>query len=222
MTDLNALVAAIAASGDRDLRLRQGVIVTVNANGTANVTIAGSTQTINNVAVASHVCPRPNTTCWLITDGRDWFVLATLANAGPAWGAMRQSVAQAIPTGAFTAMAWANRTDTASNGVTLSNTGLVCVVPGLYQITAAGAFAANAVGQRHMVLTVNGGNAIHGTGGDAAAGADIQRLRADGLWRLAVGDVVNFDLFQSSGANLNTQIGAGYCLLRMVWIGPTA
>lgn len=222
MTDLNALVAAIATSNDAGVRLRQGVIAAVNANGTANVTIAGSTVTINNVKVASHVCPIPNTTCWLITDGRDWFVLATLANAGPAWAAMRQSVAQAIGTGAFTAMAWANRTDTASNGVTLSNTGLVCVVAGLYQITAAGAFVANATGQRHMVLTVNGSNAIHGTGGDAAAGGEIQRLRADGLWRLAVGDTVNFQLYQSSGANLNTQIGAGYNMLRMVWVGPAA
>lgn len=222
MTDLNILAAAIAEAGaDSKFRLRQGVIGSVNANGTANVTIAGSTTTISNVKVASNVCPTPSATCWLATDGRDWFVLATIAPQGNAWGAMRQSVAQAIGTAAFTSISWTNRTDTTSNGVTLGDTGLTCVVPGLYQITGAGAFASNATGQRHMRLTVNGTTILDGTGGDAAAGGDIQRLRADGLWKLAVGDIVNFQLYQSSGANLNTQIGAGYNVLRMVWISPS-
>lgn len=221
MTDMNELAAEIVrASSNAPLRLRQGVISTVNSDGTANVTVAGSSTVLTSIAVASHVCPVPGTTVFLATDGRDWFIISSLSPAGNAWGAMRQSVAQSVATGTWTAMSWANRTDTAARGVTLGSAGLTCVVPGLYQITGAAAFPSNATGQRHMVLTVNATNVIHGTGGNAAAGGDISRLRADGLYRLSVGDVVNFELFQTSTVSLNTQVGAGYGMLRMVWISP--
>ena len=221
MTDMNELAAEIVrASSTAPVRLRQGVISTVNSDGSANVTVAGSTTVLTSVKVASHVCPVPGTTVFLATDGRDWYVLNTLAPSGNAWGAMRQAAPQSITSGAFAELSWSARTDTASRGVTLSNTGLVCVVPGLYHITAAATFDANATGQRHARLVVNGATVIQGTGGNASGGSDVQRLRADGLWRLAVGDVVNLSVFQSSTIPLSTTIGAGHNLLRMVWISP--
>lgn len=223
MTDMIELAAEIVrASSNAPIRLRQGVISSVNANGTANVTVAGSTIVLTDIKVASHVCPVPNTTVFLATDGRDWFVLSSLAPNGHAWGAMRQSAAQSIPNATFTDLSWSNRTDTIANGVTLGNTGITIVVPGLYHVTATVVFTANSTGQRHARLNVNGGVVIQGTGGNAAAGSDVTRLRADGLLRLSVGDVINVDAYQSSTGALNTNTGAGANMLRAVWISPAS
>lgn len=222
MTDFNDLISALGSSARiAPLRLRQGSIITVDSTSTCTVTIAGSTTSISGIKYASHVCPTPGATCWLATDGSDWFVLATLAPAGPAWGAMRKSTAQSIPANAWTDLSFTSRTDTASYGVTLNNSGLVCVVPGLYQVTGTLDFATNATGQRHAALTLNGSLFITGTGGDATGGGDVARLRADGLVRLTAGDLVGIAAFQSSGAALNTATGAGHNLIRMVWVGST-
>lgn len=221
MTDMNLIASAIrdAAPADK-VRIRQGVIQSVNADGTANVRIAGSTITTNNIKVASHTCPVPNASCLLATDGRDWFLTATLAPTGPAWGAMRQNAAQTIADITPTAIDWTTRTDTASNGLTIGNTGLTCVVPGLYQISGGITFATNTTGLRFARLLLNGNVAQEGTSTSGAAGT-FTRVRADGLLRLAIGDVVNIQVYQSSGVGLATQIAAGSNMLRAVWIGPS-
>lgn len=222
MTDINLIAAAIAdAAPANKVRIRQGVIQSVNADGTANVNIAGSTITSNNIKVASNTCPVPNASCLLITDGRDWFITATLAPSGPAWGAMRQNAAQAIPDVTLTALDWTTRTDTAEKGVTPGNTGLTIVVPGLYQVTGQVNFASNATGIRHARLTINGNVIIEGTGTNAVTGA-FTRIRADGLLRLTPNDVVNLQVYQSSGAALNTNIAAGSNMIRAVWVGPSS
>lgn len=222
MTDVRALVEALASTApEAPLRLRQGVIQSVQGSS-VTVTVGGSTTALSGVHYASHACPIPGATCWLATDGRDWMVFATLAPNGPAYGSMRQNAAQSIPDSTWREYNFGTRTDTVSNGVTLGSNGLTIVVPGLYQVTASADFAANSTGQRHSRLVVNGSAAIEGTGGDRAAGGDIMRLRADGILKLAAGDVVNVSVYQSSTAALNTSIGAGTGILRATWLGPTA
>lgn len=221
MTDLSKLAnAIISAKPDQSFRIRQGVIVSVASNFTCTVTIGGSTTQISNVPVASNVCPVPGSTCWLATDGRDWFITAILGPTGPAWGAMRQSAAQSIPTATLTAIDFTTRSDTASNGITLSNTGLVIVVPGLYQVTGALSFAANGTGSRHAHLSVNGNPLIQGSSVQPVA-TEFGRVRADGLVRCAIGDVINIAGYQSSGAALNTVTGAGHSLIRAIFVGPS-
>lgn len=222
MIDIKGLVEAIATTTpDAPFRIRQGVIVSVQAT-TVTVTIGGSTTQIANVRYDSSVCPIPNSTCWLATDGRDWFVLSTLAPAGPAFASMRQSSAQSIPTGAFTALNWTNRTETTSNGMTLGNDGFTCVVPGLYTVSVAATFAANATGQRHLIITRNGSNEVQGYSTNAPTGSDVCRMSIASTFALAIGDTVNANLYQSSGGALNTTVGVGHTLLRAVWIGPGA
>jgi hypothetical protein len=221
MTDLNTLANAIISSKpDQSFRIRQGVIVSVASNFKCTVTIGGSTTQISNVPVSASVCPVPGSTCWLATDGRDWFIFAILGPTGPAWGAMRQSAVQSIPTATLTAIDFTTRSDTASNGITLSNTGLVIVVPGLYQVTGSLGFAANATGSRHAHLSVNGNPIIQGTGSAPVAG-EFARVHADGLVRCAIGDVLNIAGYQSSGVALNTVNGAGHTLIRAVFVGPS-
>lgn len=219
---LHRVAGAIrASSAPSRLHLRQGAITAVAADGTVTVTIGGGTVEVAGVAVASSCCPVPGATCWLATDGKDLFVLATLAPAGPAFGSVRQSATQSIPSGSFTALDFTSRTDTASIGVSVGDAGLTCVVPGLYQVTAAVALAANATGERHAQLEVNGSVVLSGASTPAPAGGGLSRLRADGVLALTVGDVVGVSVLQSSGGSLATSIGAGLNMLRMVWTGPT-
>lgn len=216
------LVAALAETApESPFRLRQGVIVSLQANNTATITIGGSTTEIANVHYDSSVCPIPGATCWLATDGRDWFILSTLAPSGPAYASTRQSVAQSIPTGAFTALDWTNRTETTATGMTVGNTGLTCVVPGLYTVTVAASFAANATGQRHLVITKNATNEVQGYSTNGLTG-DICRMSIASTFKLAAGDVVNANVYQNSGGALNTTVAAGHTLIRAVWIGPAA
>ncbi|MDE2100154.1 MAG: hypothetical protein KGL39_23060 [Patescibacteria group bacterium] len=77
-----ATVAALAAAltgKSSGVSLRQGVIISAAADGTATVTISGGTTQFAGVKVASHITPTPGTTCWLAVDGKDAFVIATLA-----------------------------------------------------------------------------------------------------------------------------------------------
>lgn len=220
MKDIRQVAAAISAAGPPpSARFRQGTIQSVNADGTCTVTVGAGVATATNVRVASHTCPVPGAGCWLVTDGRDWIVWATIPPDGPAYASARKTTAQAIPTGSWTAFDWTSRS-ASSNGITLGNDGLTIVVPGLYQITASVDFVSNATGQRHCALYINGAVSVQGTGGDAAAGSDISRLMVSTVVPLAVGDLVNVYAYQSSGANLNTSAAASYNILRAAWIGP--
>lgn len=223
MNDLNALVNAIAEAGDPSpVRLRRGNVVSVQADGTCTVTIAGGSAQVSGVKVSASCCPIPNAGCWLATDGRDLFVLSTLAPYGPAYGSMRQSSAQTIGTGSFTAIDWTNRTETTSTGITLGATGITCVVPGLYRVECGITFAANATGNRHMYLTLNGSATFHGYGTPTPTSSDLARMNVSTTMKLAIGDVVNAAVYQSSGGNLATNIGAGHNVLRATWAGPSA
>lgn len=220
--ELSSLVAALASSGPAaPVRFRVGVVQTVAADGTATVTVGGSSTAITGVKVASSCCPVPGATCWLAVDGRDLFVLATLAPYGPAFGSMRQSSAQTVGTGAFTALDWTNRTDTTASGVTLGATGITCVVPGVYQVSVAASFAANTTGVRHLQIIKNGTTvdfAVYST--NAPSGTEVCRMTGTVPIRLAVGDYVNGSVFQSSGGNLSTNVAAGHTTIRAVWLGP--
>lgn len=222
MTDMRRVVEALqAAQPDPLVRLRQGVIQAVAANGTATVRVGGSTVDIAGVKVSAGACPVPGATCWLLTDGRDWLVLATLAPTGPAWGMMRQSSAQPIGNGTFTAMSWANRSDVVTHGVTATSTGLQVKVPGLYSVTATPAFSINATGSRHSQITVNGAEAAQGASVPALS-YQIVRLNCAAILKLAINDVVNVNLYQNSGGNLNTTTGVGTGTLTVAWLGPSA
>ncbi len=66
------------------LRLRQGVIVSVEA-ATVTVTIAGSTTQVAGVKCLQSCRPVAGSTCWMLTDGRDLFVLGILGPDDTGW-----------------------------------------------------------------------------------------------------------------------------------------
>lgn len=225
MTDMTALVTQLAqASPDAPLRLRQGTIIAVASNGTCTVTIAGGTTQIAGVKVASHCCPLPGAACWLATDGRDLFVLATLAPAGPAYGFMRKSVAQTIGTGAWTEMTWASRTDTIETGVTLGSTGITVTVPGIYAVSVTVQLGGTwTTGTAYTRLLKNSAVVATGSGMPFPSTSSFaMRCAASMPMKCAAGDIINADIYQSAGANRDQDITAGANVLSAVWIGPSA
>lgn len=219
MSDLHALVAALATAGpDPAVRLRQGSIVSVASDGTATITIGGSTTQVAGVKVASPCCPVPGASCWVATDGRDLWVLSTLAPTGPAWGTMRKSTTQTIATATWTALSWSSRTETEEHGITLGSAGMTVVVPGVYTISTCAAFAADTAGERYGRLTLNGNGIGQTSGGDA--GSFVARCAGSTIVACAVGDVIGIEVYQNSGGNLATEVGSGWCFLSAAWLGP--
>ncbi len=100
--DIVGDLARILAPGEQRaaLRLRQGKIIAVAADGTATITIGGDNTEISGIAVASHVSAVPGFACWLAVDGRDAFIIATI---GPEVAAMPTGVV--LPTAAGAAPA---------------------------------------------------------------------------------------------------------------------
>lgn len=203
------------------LRLRQGTIVSVQANGTVTITIGGDSTELSGIKVASHVCPIPGTTCWLAVDGRDLFVIATLTPAGPAFGRMRQSVAQAVASATtWTGLSFTNRTSVATEGLTDGATGFTVLVPGWYQVNATVTFGSNATGYRGLRLIVGSTVALLGTliGAPSAVGP---RLAVSGMVEAAVGDIIGAEITQNSGGSLSTAVDPGQSLLSAFWVRPS-
>lgn len=213
--DIHQLVKAFQPSATGVL-LRQGTVVSVQADSTVTVTIGGSSTEVAGVKVAASCCPVPGATCWLATDGLDLFVLATLAPAGIAWGTMRKSTAQTISTATWTALNWTSRTEDVAYGVTLGANGFTVVVPGIYTATGATAFSPDATGHRYARITKNG-TAITSAGG--VAPSLTARTLAAATMKCAVGDVINLEAYQSSGADLNTAVDGAGNILAVAWIG---
>lgn len=203
------------------LRFRQGSVVSVQADGTATVTIGGDATQIAGVKVASHVCPLPNASCWMVVDGRDLFVIATIAPAGPAWATMRKSTAQTIGPSSFTALTWGSRTGVASAGVTLGSSGVTIIVPGLYQLTGSAHFDGTGTGARLARLTRNGTAVSQGQlfGSLSSLAA---RLNVSTIAQCAIGDVLNVEVWHNSSGDVATVVGDGSNMMSVAWLGPAA
>ena len=69
-------VAAMLKKDPPASRVRQGSVVSV-AGRTCTVTIGGGTVQVPGVRAADHVTATAGASCWLVTDGRDWLIIAT-------------------------------------------------------------------------------------------------------------------------------------------------
>lgn len=220
-----ALARAIYAQkeGLPQIAMRQVTIAEVNAAGEVRLEFGGGGSTDSFVSTASSVCPIPGTTGWCLTDGQDWFLLATLVPSGPAYGTMRKGATQSISNTSWTAVTWGSILDNSGNGVTQDSSGFTVQVPGLYQVS--GNFAMDnfgTAGEMYVRLTKNG--TAFASGGTRAPGnsSNAARVSVSQTVPLAIGDVITASLYQSSGTGKTTNVAAGENVLSMVWLGPSA
>jgi hypothetical protein len=78
--DISYLVNQIKATPD-GLRLRQGTVITVNANRTMDVQIASDGFTLPSVRYLSNYAPKPSDQVWLLNDGADLLGVGMIAGA---------------------------------------------------------------------------------------------------------------------------------------------
>lgn len=201
------------------LRLRQGEIVSVQADGTATITIGGDTTALAGIKVASNVCPIPGASCWLAVDGGDLFILATLAPSGAAFGRMRQSSAQTVTSGGYARMSFTNRTAVRTQGVTVGNNGFTVVVPGWYQVNAQVSWA-TAAATRRGIQILGGGSRYSGGNLVQVTSSGQPSISASAIVEAAAGELIEAEIFQDSGGNLATVVGGGLCVLDVTWLRP--
>jgi hypothetical protein len=80
--DMNYLVNQIKNTPvGPNLRFRQGKVITVNANYTIDVQIAGDPSTLPSVKYLSNYAPKPDDQVWLINNGPDLLGIGMIAGA---------------------------------------------------------------------------------------------------------------------------------------------
>lgn len=106
-----------------------------------------------------------------------------------------------------------NMHDTVTN-----NSRLTCRVAGLYDIKVHTEWELHATGRRYVFLKLNGATYI---GGYDLSTGNVQDIPVSTEDRLAVGDYVEVEVFQTSGGNLNIVSAAQYTPeFMMSWRSP--
>lgn len=223
MNDTIASLASILGPSSGGLRFREAVITAVASDGSCTVRIAGDDVEVSEVNVAAHVCPVPNSTVWVATDGSDLFVIASLAPSGPGFVHTYRTTDMNISNTTWTPLVWTSLVTPSQYGGTVSSSGITVLVPGLWRIEGGLAFAspAGATGVRTSRVTVNGANVYVGANSPGTAAA-AGRMPVGVTLKLAIGDVVNMEVWQNNGGTLALNGAADTFTLRATWVGPAA
>lgn len=122
------------------------------------------------------------------------------------------NAAQSIPNATLAALSFnSERFDTDSIHSTSSNTSrLTCNTAGLYLITGAVAFDANAAGIRSLRVRLNGATYLANQQVNASGGGLDSMLTVSTLYQMAAGDYVEMVVYQNSGGSLNCQSASNY------------
>lgn len=198
------------------LRFRVGTIVSVQTDRTCTVTVAGDTTQISGVRYMSDVAPDPNAAVWLVTDGRDMFVLGHMAAANRtlATKAVRTS-AQSISnaTDEYITFDSASYNDYGAWNAASLQARLTAPVTGRYQVIANAAFAGNATGFRRLFIELNGTTAISSMHSHSNAAATPTSMSVSAVQTMSIGDYVRLGVRQTSGGALDVNSGAELSLI---------
>lgn len=214
MSDIAALADAFKTDPS-GIRLRQGTIVSVQADGTATVTIGGSTVAVSGVRVDASCCPKAGAAVWIIVDekGRIVEVLGHQTPHGPAYCELIRSATQQLLDSTYTSVAFtAENADT--HGMHAANsTDIVIVVPGIYHFSGYISWPNSTVGSRTGRI-VAGGATLTADKTEAFNGSHWNTM--DATAKLAQGTVVTMDGLQNTGGALSISAAR----LTACWLGP--
>jgi len=217
--DLHTLAELIATPNPR-LRLRQGAVTAIAADGSITVTIAGSTTAIAGVKCLASVCPKVGAGVWLATDGVDVFALGTIAPTGPAYVKCVKSGDHNIATSSFVAVNWNSASpDTHGMWAAGASKRITAQVPGIYLLCGSICWASNETGDRVAAIRVNG-DSVNRTyeRRDAMSGV-VTMTTATLVYPLAAGDYVELHGWQDSGVSL-AAVGDERTFLSATWLRP--
>jgi len=143
-----------------------------------------------------------------------------LTTDGPSWDGARvyNSAVLTIPTGSFTALTFdSERYDNGGLHESVTHPSrLTAQRAGVYMITALAEFSANVTGLRLARIRVSGGTQIWALVNTSTS--DI--LTAALLYKLAAGEYIEFEVYQSSGGDLTVVASGNYTPeFAMQWMG---
>lgn len=161
-----------------------------------------------------------------LTDASLWTLGSTTSTSDRRdLATLRQTVAQSIPTGAFTALTFDTEdADYAGGHSTVTNpTRYTGVHPGWYFVQGTFGITSSATGRRIVGIRKNGTGTGNPTDArsDAAAAASVQVFDVSGLVFLnGTTDYIEVVAFQDSGGALNTVVSSTdiQCRFQVVWI----
>jgi hypothetical protein len=206
--DLNYLVNQI--KGDTiapTLRFRQGKVITVNADRTIDVQIAGDTNTLPSVRYLSNYAPKPDDQVWLLNSGADLLGIGMVAGADRTLApTASRSTNQSIPTATQTKISFDDVDSDGWNCWDLSPnpTRLTAPVTGRYIVTGNVAFEAASAGHRAINILKN--NTLELARSDfnpVSNSIDTHSTVTCHAVTLTKGDYVELRAWQNSGSALN-------------------
>lgn len=205
------------------VRFRFGEVVSVEADRTCTVTIAGSGSSVPGVPYLAGVVPLPGAGCVLASDGTDLFVTGVLAGADRTLAPRaHRGSDQTITTATDTAVSWSGANLDAWVCWEAGNaTRLTAPLTGRYTASGWAKFAANATGVRAVWVQKNG-TAEFGRVQVSASSAQPTQLTVNApVFDLTKGDYIELYVRQTSGGNLAlTRDSDAVPSLSLIYLGP--
>jgi hypothetical protein len=204
--DLSYLVNQIKATPD-GLRLRQGTVITVNANRTMDVQIANDGFTLPSVRYLSNYAPKPSDQVWLLNDGADLLGIGMVAAADRTLApTASRSTSQTITTSTQTKIIFDEVDSDGWNcwDVSPNPTRLTVPITGRYIVTGNVAFEASSSGHRAINILKN--NTLELARSDfnpVSNSIDTHSTVTCHAVSLTKGDYVELRVWQNSGSDLD-------------------
>jgi len=200
---------ANVATGDGYVQIKAGATTVIKSNTAATAAPGATDDSAAGYGVGSVWIDTTNDKAYVCLDATAtaavWTEITQGGGAGSDTSArVTHSATQSIANNTVTALAFDTErfdTDTIHDNVT-NNSRLTCQTAGKYCLIAQGAFANNATGERQMTVRLNGGTQLGNTLQDAVNG-DETYFFAVTFTDLVVGDYVEIEFWQNSGAALN-------------------
>lgn len=204
--DLSYLVNQIKANPS-GLRLRQGTVITVNANRTMDVQITSDGFTLPSVRYLSNYAPKPSDQVWLLNDGADLLGVGMIAAADRTLApTASRSTSQTIATSTQTKVVFDAVDSDGWNcwDVSPNPTRLTAPITGRYIITGNVAFEADSAGHRAINILKN--NTVELARSDfspVSNSIDTHSNVTCHAVTLTKGDYVELRVWQNSGNDLD-------------------
>lgn len=216
-------IAEILAPGAPGVRLRQGAVTAIAADGTLSVTIGGGSTVVAGVKAWASVCAMVGSAVWLATDGTDLMAIATIAPVGPAYCAVRRASDQSIANATETAIDFLSgatvEADTHGMFSTSASDRLTVAAPGTYRIAACLSIEGHATGYRYAHLYAAGAIVDRDMRSNLDTTAQALNVSAD--VELAAGDVIQVKVRHTAGVSLSVLTAAAYSpRLSATWLRP--
>ena len=217
-------VADVLTPQAAPLRVRFGVVQSIQADRTITLTVGGSTETIAGVRYTASMTPCPGKAVFCLTDGVDLFAVdhmaaAELTLAPRAYRSSSLTVANTTET----AVTWAGaNSDEWDTWISASPTLLSAPITGRFMATAFVEFAGDADGFRQAWVRKNGADVVgYVKQLSAAAASPTNMTVSTPAFDLTKGDYIELVVRHNAGNDLAlNRDGTLTPALSLIYLGP--